>query len=111
MFVANQQLLTSSNHWDDRGKPRRNPQCMRMHGAGIEGGLRTPSSATFIAGLGLWPRLSPSDGPDLEAVAERSAALVRVPRELQADFRVLRWPGAGEAVEFVELMMVNDGCW
>lgn len=38
--------------------------------------------------------LSPKDGPDLENVAQRSAALVRVPRELQADFRVLRYePG------------------
>lgn len=35
--------------------------------------------------------LSPADGPDLENVAQRSAALVRVPRELQADFRVLRY--------------------
>ena len=41
------------------------------------------------------PRLSPKDGPDLENVAQRSAALVRVPRELQADFRVLRCLGAG----------------
>ena len=39
------------------------------------------------------PRLSPSDGPDLEDVAVRSAALVRVPRNLQEEFRVLRQLG------------------
>lgn len=39
-------------------------------------------------------RLSPADGPDLDDVALRTAALVRVPRELQEDFRVLRYqPG------------------
>ena len=38
-------------------------------------------------------RLSPADGADLEDVAARTAALVRVPRELQEDFRVLRCHG------------------
>lgn len=46
----------------------------------------------------LFSRLSPSDGPDLEDVAVRSAALVRVPRNLQEDFRVLRQLGGCDSL-------------